>query len=327
MSTLKQDEDTRLKLDDEFRPDDDLRQEYLSRTEGLVSPAAHAKVVVCVGCGAGSYLYEKLARCASPAEIRLVDFDHVEWANLCRTAYGASDVGKKKVDALAARLTDANPFVRAVPYCADICAMSDAETNALCAGADLLIAGTDSFPAQAKVNTLSQRLGIPAAFIGIHAAAEGGRVIWSVPQSASLSGTAATPCYRCVASERYRLFKEAGTAQVDLPGARGLLPDVQFIDSVALKVSLALLDRGQQSAMGRFYDAMRGRTEIVLRCTPEYLYGAQLWDALLSDLPTEPKLYAKEIMEEVLFAMDTIWLTTERSLNCPDCGDHKVTII
>lgn len=288
------------------------QEEYLRRTIGLISAGTRNKVVLAVGTGAGSYMLEKLARCASPAELRLVDCDRVDCVNLCRTSFGVSDIGRSKAEALAKHIEEANPFIRAVPYSCDLCALSDGDLAAICDGVDLIIAGTDAFLAQALLNRLSQQYEIPAVFIGVHAGANGGRVIWSLPGK--------TACYRCVAAERYAQFDQAGTVQTDLQGAHGLLPDIQFIDMVALKVCLALLDRGQDSAMGRFFAAMAERTEIVIRCSPEYAYGAQLWNALLSDLPTEPKLFAKEITEEVLFAMDTIWLTTERNPECPDCG-------
>lgn len=296
----------------------ELHCEYLSRTEGLVSAAIRDKVVLAVGTGAGSYMLEKLVRCASPAEMRLLDFDRVEWVNLCRTSFGASDVGNFKAEALARRIEDANPFVRVVPHAVDLCALGDADLTALCAGVDLIIAGTDSFPAQALLNRLSQRYNIPTVFIGIHAGAQGGRVIWSLPGE--------TACYRCVAAERYTQFDHAGAVNTDLRGAHGVLPDIQFIDMVALKITLALLDRGQNSAMGRFYAAMNGRNEVVVRCAPDYEYGTQLWDALLSDLPTEPKPFAEEIKEQILFAMDTIWLQTERVASCPDCGENGARV-
>jgi hypothetical protein len=62
-----------------------------------------------------------------------------------------------------------------------------------------------------------------------------------------------------------------------------------------------------------------GRNEIIVRTTPDYEYGGILWDAILSDLPTEPKPFAQELQQEAFFAMDTLWLKTEYLAGCPDC--------
>ena len=290
-------------------------EEYLSRTRHIVSPALREKKVAIIGCGAGSYMAIKLARCASPAQMILVDFDHVEWANLSRTAYTVGDVGKLKVIALKDRISEANPFVGVESLPIDFCAANWAEYDSMLEGVDLIVAGTDQFAAQAKINRVSQELGTPAVFIGIHAGAEGGRVIWSLPGK--------TACYRCVAAERYNRQEADGEQAVNLDAAHGLLPDVQYIDMLALKVCVAILDRDQNSAMGRFFADMSGRNEIIIRCSPEYEHGSALWDAILADLPTAPKPYADEIKREALFSMDTIWLSTERNPDCPDCNPHR----
>ncbi len=286
------------------------RAEYYCRHDGLVSPQFRNTRILAVGCGAGSYMIEKLAR-IGPAEIRLVDNDRVDPANLSRTAYDVADIDELKVTALQRHIQDASPFVKVVPFPDDICRI-DAKTQvALLDDVDLIIAGTDHFPAQALLNQWSQARRIPAVFIGVHAGAQGGRIIWSLPD--------VTPCYRCVATDRYWEFEQGGMPATDLPGARGLLCDVQFIDMVALKVVLALLEREETTPLGRFFTAMGGRNEIIIRTTPDYAYGTLLWDAVLSDLPVYHP-YAQELKDQVLCAMDTLWLTTSFVPDCPDCG-------
>ncbi len=285
--------------------------EYYRRTEGLLSEAIHGRGVLAVGCGAGSYMLEKLAR-MGPGLIRLVDPDIVEPVNLTRTAFVMPDLGRLKVEALAIRIADVNPFVRIETIAADLCALPEGELSRLLRGVDLIIAGTDHFPAQALLNRLSQANRTPAVFIGIHEAARGGRVIWSVPGE--------TACYRCVAHERFEAFEANGLAMTDLAGQHGLLADIQLIDMIALKVALAILDRDSRSACGRFYDGMRGRTEVIIRTSPEYGFGRLLWNALLSDLPAEPKAYASELEQEAFFAMDSVWLRTAPRPGCPDCN-------
>lgn len=284
---------------------------YYRRLDGIISDDLHRRRVVAVGCSGGSYLVQKLAR-YGPAELRLVDCDRVGPENLCRTAFTVADLGSPKPEALARLISAANPFVRTEAWCRDITTLAAAERERLLGGADLIVAGTDSFRAQALLNRWSQECGIPAVFIGVHAGALGGRIVWSVPGE--------TPCYRDVAADRYTWFAAGGDVATDLPGAAGGLVDVQLIDMVALKISLALLERGQDSALGRFAAQMAGRTEVIVRTSPEYEFGAALWDAVLGDLPVEPRPYAREIKEQALFAADSIWLRTEPLPGCPDCA-------
>lgn len=286
-------------------------EEYVARIDELVSTNLRRCRVVNVGVGAGSYLIEKLARTAVE-EIRVMDPDTVDWHNLTRTAYGVQDLGQPKVHAIARRIHDACPFVNVWALPEDLCEMSEYRLEQIFGDADLIIAGTDHFPAQALLNRLSQQFEVPAVFIGIHERAEGGRIVWSEPDQ--------TSCYRCVAGERYERYEADGLEATDLDGAHGGIWDIQTIDMVALKVCLALLERGRDSALGRFHAAMDGRNEIIVRTSPEYAFGNSMWDAVLADLPTEPKPFADEIRREVLLAHDTIWLRTAVNPECPDCG-------
>ena len=291
-------------------------RDYYSRLQGLVSPALHTKRVLAAGCGAGSYMLEKLAR-VGLGEVRLADFDRVHPANLCRTTYDVDDIGDLKVAALARHIESANPFVRVESFPVDICSLTADVQRDLLEDVDLVIAGTDHFPAQALINKWSQQWSIPAVFVGIHEKAQGGRIIWTLPGQ--------TPCYRCLAWQRYEHFASGGPAATDLSMMHGVLVDIQFIDMVALKVCLAILERGQDSAMGLFFERMNYRNEIIVRTSPEYAYGAVLWQAILGDLPKEPKPYAREIEEQALFAMDTVWLKTEYFPECPDCRGSKAS--
>jgi hypothetical protein len=69
---------------------------------------------------------------------------------------------------------------------------------------------------------------------------------------------------------------------------------------------------------------MKRRQEIICRCSPEYDWGNSLWDAVLGDLPKAPKDFASELKEQVLFAMDTVWMEAQSQPDCPACGrPHK----
>jgi len=293
-----------------------LHAEYTKRLKGLISEAFHEKTILSVGLGAGSYMVEKAVR-LSPAVVKICDFDVVEVSNLARTSYTMEDVGLHKVEAFERRARAVNPLVQVKSYTRSFTEMTKGELDELFDSVDLVVGGTDNFEAQALVNEEAVRRGIPAVFIGIHARGDGGRVVWSVPRE--------TGCYRCVAPERYEAA-EAATGPNDdlnLDGMVGTLIDCQFIDMVALKVAVAILERGQASHYGRFYGRMKGRNDIVVRTHPEYKWGEQLWDALLADLPSTPKDFARELKEEALFSMDTAWLKGRRDPGCSVCGKSK----
>jgi molybdopterin/thiamine biosynthesis adenylyltransferase len=293
-----------------------LLSEYTKRLNGVVSPAFRQKTILVVGVGAGSYAVEKLVRLC-PKAIRICDFDIVELPNLARTAYTVRDAAARrfKVDALAFRAAEINPWVEIRPYSASFTRMSPFQVDEMFEGVDLVIGGTDSLEAQALVNEQSVRRGIPAVFIGIHAGAQGGRVVWSIPGE--------TPCYRCVARDRFDSSAEGQSEAADLTAATGSILDCQFIDMLATKIAVAILERGQDSAMGRFFRKMGRRTDVVIRCDPAYEWGQALWGAVLADLPKSPKDFARELNEEAFLAMDSIWLKSTYDPDCPVCGGRK----
>jgi molybdopterin-synthase adenylyltransferase len=82
------------------------------RNGGYIAPEIQRRIRDCrllvAGCGIGSAIAEAAARIGFE-RITLVDGDTVEAHNLNRQNYVAADVGRKKVDALAARLRAINP--------------------------------------------------------------------------------------------------------------------------------------------------------------------------------------------------------------------------
>jgi molybdopterin/thiamine biosynthesis adenylyltransferase len=288
-----------------------IAHRYYSRLDGILSPAFHEKKILVVGLGAGSFATEILAR-LGPRSLVLCDHDRVEYENLCRTVFTKTDAreGRSKVEAMANRLLEITERVATIRVahditCADRLAFDPFED------VDLIVAGTDTFRAQRYLNAEAVRRGIPAIFIGLHVRAAGGRVIWTIPGE--------TGCYRCAAPERYKAA-DGGGDENDLVAAHGALVDGLLVDLVATKVALGILERGQDSVYGRFFESMRGRSDIVVRCDPSYEWGATLWNAVLGDLPSEPKPYAREI-SDLLCCSDTLWMKAPRDPKCPVCGD------
>ena len=142
--------------------------------------------VLCVGAGGlGSPLLLYLAA-AGVGTLGLLDFDTVDESNLQRQIlYGTSDVGRLKVEAAAARLSDVNPHVKIVMHAERLIAANAME---LLSSYDVIADGTDNFAARYLVNDACVLLGKP----NVHAS------IYRFEGQASVFWAAKGPCYRCL---------------------------------------------------------------------------------------------------------------------------------
>jgi adenylyltransferase/sulfurtransferase len=114
-----------------------------------------------IGCPALAYL-----AAAGVGRVTLIDDDRVALSNLQRQIlFGAADLGLPKVEVAAARLHALNPDCEVTPRAERLRADN---TEALLAGHDLILDGTDSFATRAIINRAAVALGIPlvAAAIG-----------------------------------------------------------------------------------------------------------------------------------------------------------------
>ena len=144
-----------------------------------------ARVLVVGAGGLGSPVALYLAA-AGVGTLGLVDFDEVDVTNLQRQVlYGTGDVGRPKLEAAAARLSDLNPGVRMVPHA--LCLSSENALDVL-ADYDVIADGTDNFPARYLVNDACVLLGKP----NVHAS------VSRFDGQASVFWAAKGPCYRCL---------------------------------------------------------------------------------------------------------------------------------
>jgi molybdopterin/thiamine biosynthesis adenylyltransferase len=150
-----------------------------------------ARVVV-VGCGAlGSVLSETMVR-AGVGAVTVVDRDFVEESNLQRQSlFDEADValGLPKAAAAEAHLRALNSDVEVLGVVTDLVADN---AEALLAGADLVLDGTDNFETRFLLNDVCVRAGLPwvyGACVGSY-----GLALLVRPKQ--------TPCLRCLLEER-----------------------------------------------------------------------------------------------------------------------------
>lgn len=144
-----------------------------------------ARVLVVGAGGLGSPAAMYLAA-AGVGTLGLADDDVVDESNLHRQLlYGVRDVGNKKLNAAIARLSDINPLVNVVLHHEKI---SDANARDIIANYDIVLDGTDNFPARYAINDACVAFGIPFVY-GSVARFEGQVSVFAAPGA---------PCYRCL---------------------------------------------------------------------------------------------------------------------------------
>ena len=145
--------------------------------------------VVCVGAGGLGSPASLYLAAAGVGTLGLVDFDVVDFSNLQRQIlYSSSDVGRRKVEAAASRLTSLNPEVRVVTHEAPL---SSANALDILRDYDVVVDGADNFPTRYLVNDACVLLGKPNAYGSI----------FRFDGQASVFATKGGPCYRCLYPE------------------------------------------------------------------------------------------------------------------------------
>jgi len=145
--------------------------------------------VLCIGTGGlGSPLALYLAA-AGVGTIGLVDFDVVDVTNLQRQIIHATpDVGRKKLDSAAEKLSGINPYVILKKF---ETRLSSQNALDIFRDFDIVVDGTDNFPTRYLVNDACVLTGKPNVYGSI----------FRFEGQASVFATKEGPCYRCLYPE------------------------------------------------------------------------------------------------------------------------------
>jgi molybdopterin/thiamine biosynthesis adenylyltransferase len=203
--------------------------------------AARVAIVGAGGLGAPAALY---LAAAGVGRITLIDHDTVSLSNLQRQVlYEAGDVGARKVDVAARRLAALNPHVRIAPAPS---AAGAGNARDLVCDVDLVLDGTDNFPARFVINRACVETGRPLVSGAI------GR--WT-GQVAVFAGR---PCYRCLVSEAP---PDAETCSA--VGVVGALAGV--VGSMMALEAIKLITGAGEALTGRLliYDGLAGEARTV----------------------------------------------------------------
>ena len=145
--------------------------------------------VLCVGTGGlGSPLAFYLAA-AGIGTLGLVDFDVVDASNLQRQIiHSTKDIGRKKLDSAAEKLTALNPALNVVKH---ETMLTSANALEILKDYDIIADGTDNFPTRYLVNDACVLTGKPNVYGSI----------FRFEGQASVFATEEGPCYRCLYPE------------------------------------------------------------------------------------------------------------------------------
>lgn len=200
--------------------------------------------VLCVGAGGlGSPAALYLAA-AGVGTIGIVDFDAVDVSNLQRQIiHGTNDVGRSKIASARDRIEALNPEVHVETFDAHF-SVSNART--LVDAFDVIVDGTDNFPARYLVNDACVMFGKPNAWGSIFRF-EGQASVFAAPGG---------PCYRCLHPEPPPAGLVPSCAEA---GVLGVLPGV--IGTIQATEALKLILGIGAPLVGRFlvYDALTMR--------------------------------------------------------------------
>src|SRR6202162_2423301 len=185
--------------------------------------------VLCVGTGGlGSPLAFYLAA-PGLGTLGLVDFDVVEASNLQRQIiHSTRDIGRKKLDSAAEKLTALNPALNVVKH---ETMLTSANALDILKDYDIVADGTDNFPTRYLVNDACVLLGKPNVF-GSTFRFEG---------QASVFATKDGPCYRCLYPEPPPPGLVPSCAE---GGVLGVLPGLVGIIQ-ATEVTKLILSKGE----------------------------------------------------------------------------------
>lgn len=227
-----------------------------------VGEAGQARLLGCkvalIGAGGlGSPIAFYLAA-AGIGTLGLVDDDHIERSNLQRQIlHTDARVGQTKAHSAAQTLTTFNPDVQIDLHEVRLTA---ANADAILAGYDLVIDGSDNLATRYAANDACLRLGLPMLYGAIFRFEGQVSAFWP-------TGPRGGPCYRC-------LFPEPPppelTPSCALAGVLGVLPGVigTLMAAEALKILLGI----GEPLFGRLltYDGLSGRfDELGFEATPD----------------------------------------------------------
>jgi hypothetical protein len=279
-------------------------------------PLMKASRIIAIGAGGAAEFLEQIVR-AGLGQVVLIDPDAVSATNLATQQCYFKDIGRPKVECIAERLRDINPNVKVLAIEKMLDDLTDMDIQKLafdplegCAPKQTVLCGfTDSFFAQARVNRLALKFGIPSLMAQVYLEGRAGEVTFTHPDT--------TPaCHCCVLSSRYKVFYEKG-GKNDVTSDGTPIFSTTRLNSIKGFVLLALFHHGSgHPRWGNLLREIKNRNLIQFRLDP--------FLAKNLNLKVFDKVFANADQDRILFD-ETVWLPQVEDSpkngfpTCPEC--------
>ena len=143
--------------------------------------------VLCIGAGGLGSPSSMYLAAAGVGRIGLVDMDKVDASNIQRQLlHGTNDIGRKKTESAKDTIYNINPNVQLETFGE---AFKPDNSISIAKNYDIIIDGTDNFPARYLVNDVAKIIGIPNVY---------GSVFRFEGQVSVFAPHLDGPCYRCL---------------------------------------------------------------------------------------------------------------------------------
>jgi adenylyltransferase/sulfurtransferase len=229
---------------------DDERRRYARHIllpEMGVAGQARLKAASVLMIGAGGLGASALSYLAAAGigHLGIVDHDAVELSNLNRQIiHETGDIGRRKVESAADRLSEINPDIRVTPYAQRV---ESLDLPALLKEYDLVLDGSDNFSTRFVVAEACHRAGVTlvsAAVRGLSAQISTFKAYLGAPH----------PCYRCLVPELPHVENDCAVQGV-LGPLVGVMGSMQALEAIKELAGFG------ESLSGRLlrYDARTGR--------------------------------------------------------------------
>lgn len=273
--------------------------------------------IIAVGTGGAAGWLEDLAR-AGLGQFILIDPDIVSETNLATQQTYRRDIGRFKVDCIAARLRDINPRITIIAIQKKLDALSDDALRRLATtrinGREtrrtVLCGLTDSFRAQARVNRLALNFGLPSLSAQVYQEGRGGEITFTYP--------GVTPaCHRCILSSRYRYYLEEGGRNTVTSHGTPIFATTR-LNAIKGYIFMAMLHHGtSHPRWGTLLSRIGKRNLIQVRLDPDFskTLGIGVFDRVFDRADSGR-----------IFFDDSVWLPQDPECpetghpHCPDCG-------
>ncbi len=240
-------------------------QNIFSRNSGILETDWMLnKTAIIAGCGSvGSLVALELARSGVGTFI-LIDNDILAYHNICRHQCGVRDVGKFKVQALQERLIEINPSAKVKTFVDILENLPKDVFDKYCTQNTILISCADNREADQYASQISVLYNIPFVSIGFWERAFAGEIFYFIPSENM-------PCYECALGEssvsgKVSTNRRVYTNEEDLRNVNfepGISVDINFVTTVAIKLILDLLNRGNEKYTPRVINYL---TQFTLVC-------------------------------------------------------------